>query len=288
MTTKDKEKEKLESIISQLNKQQINDSLHLDAPPSFTLDEYDLLADMLLKSLDIWLLDDLDKYEITAIEEKKEVYLPGGIDPVHFICDLEAKEKETGKKIIIDWKTTSSELDTRWEERKRNSWQGKTYIATLGYDEMHYRGVSTRLKTRTVEIKRYESLQTDVEQIYSQVGTMRASLIGSFPWPRNMPQSCFAFGRNCEYKTDCIKNTYPKDILIPKSISPSALDNFLLCPERHRRDELIKLQERAAKEVGQVIVTEGESYTSSYNRDIGAAFHRGAAEIYRQVFKLNV
>lgn len=277
------EKSRLEEIIGNLDKDKINECLHLGAPSFFSLDEYDLLADMCLKALDIWLLDDLDSLEITAVEVKKEVILPGAIDPIHFICDIEAIEKSTGKRIVCDWKTSRGELDVRWEQRKQDSWQWRTYLAILTADSLQYRGVSNRLKTRTVEVKTYEGLQEEVEQMYTQVSAMRSVLIGTYPWPRNMPQSCFAFGRNCVYKKDCVNRTYPRDILIPKSISPSALDNFLLCPERHRRDELVKIALRDPE----TVVTDSTGDTSDrYQLEIGLAFHRALAEIYRQVFKV--
>lgn len=272
------EKSRLEEIIGNLDKDKINESLHLNAPSFFSLDEYDLLADMCLKALDIWLLDDIDSLEITAVEVKKEVILPGAIDPIHFICDIEAIEKSTGKRIVCDWKTSAGELDVRWEQRKQDSFQWRTYLAILDAESLQYRGVSNRLKTRTVTVNTYPSLHDEVQLIYTQVSNMRASLIGTQPWPRNMPGSCMAFGRQCSYLKDCRTRNYPKDILIPKSISPSALDNFLLCPERHRRDELIKINRPEG--------TVEQDAASNYQREIGSAFHKGISEIYKQIFHL--
>ena len=273
---KAQEKAQLDELISSLDYNLVNAAIRSKAPKVFDLNDYELIADMSLKAVEEWLFYDLQTLTITAIENKRSVQFENVSEPTSVICDIEAVNHK-GLKLIIDWKSSSRDLDPLWEQRHRDSWQWRTYLRATNSDICEFRGINTKLKTRTVPCNFVPGLNEKVDLQYRQVADMRTALIGTVPWPRHMPGSCFAFGRPCPYVNDCRKDTYPITPLFPKSISHSAMDTFLLCPERYRRDELIKIAG---------VSDDTEDAPDNYSRELGSALHRSLAEIYRQAFKL--
>lgn len=275
MRTKDKEK--INNILSLLDRGRIKDAIRSNAPSFLDNFDFEVVDDMLHSAINSWLIDDLEHYTLLATETKKSFEHPASaLEPTHLICDLELQDK-FGKKVIIDWKTTSRELDPKWEARYRDSWQWRIYLSYLNADKFVYRGVSTKKGTRDVTLNRYPGLDKEISQYINQFSNMRLSLVGQAPWPRSRPGSCNAFGRLCHYYDDCRDNTYPLDKLIPRSLSYSGMDTFFLCPERHRREELEKLRADAEPE------REG-----NFAAELGNCFHRGAAEIWQQSFCLRL
>lgn len=242
--------------------------------------DYANIGEMCWVAAEVWLPQDIDDLVITHIEKKEPYHFAELPNPINIVCDIRGSftgynnlfRSVMGKAFVLDWKTSGGELDDRWSNRHVDSWQWKIYLYFTRADVFVYRGISRKGRTRQIVLPRYEGLDEDVERQISGVNKMRSSLIGDAVWPQSMPSACGAYGQRCTYWDDCRENKMPKDIVIPKSLSYSAMDTFLLCPEKNRRDELVKL-------------LDGER-TESYEQKVGQAFHAGQAEIYRQLFGL--
>lgn len=247
--------------------------------------EYDLrdAKAMIWAAAEKFLTRDLYDLEITGVEEpyEQEITFPWGKQVFRGIKDLtgvlrgrlNVTKHLAGKNVVIDWKTTHNTLSTEWDERLMDSWQWKKYLHFGKADAMLYRGISRgeEIKTRELLIERPPNLEQEVLEQLGGVSLARNTLItaGLEVWPRRMPGSCGAFGRECSRFTDCRLGTMPRGV--PEKDSPlsySSMELFLLCPEKYRRAKLDQGHED----------TEESLY--------GQAYHRGIAELYSQAWKL--
>lgn len=238
----------------------------------FNVGDLKVITDMVIKAGEKWLLDDLDQYEILAIEETS---VTDGILPVKCIKDIVARlvnppnnlKSYAGALTILDWKSASGELDARWVARLTDSWQYKIYlVGPPKADLFVYRGVNHSLDTRQLTLGWYDGLESIVRNQLDGAAAMRQSLAKFQVWPMHMPDACNAFGQPCPYFTDCREDTMPKQLIDIKShVSHSAIDQLLRCPERYRRDCLLP-----------------EDSVGDFNTEVGAAFHRGVAALYSQ------
>ena len=228
---------------------------------------------LVLNAAERWLPQDLEEWQLDAVEERF-------VHPsLRGILDLRGRHKGkykvfepfAGKKFICDWKTTRGKLDADWAERYQYSWQWKLY--TIPHPDtavFSYRGISRDGSTREILVEVPPTSPQEALHYLEQLQVMRKALGDSLPWPRKMPGSCRAYGRDCEFLDHCQNNrTHTGLIDISKPLSYSSAETFLLCPEKHR------LMQLAAGNAD-------DDETLAF----GKAFHRGIAEVYTQAFKL--
>ena len=221
-----------------------------------------------------WLPTDLVEWELDAVEEEFE------IEGFRGITDLRGRHKglfdtlkgHKGAKFLGDWKTTKGALDADWAARYKFSWQWKLYcLGNPGTALFTYRGVSRNGDTREIIIQVPPGVEAEAQVYLDQVKAMRLPLEGQLPWPRKMPNSCKAYGRECDFIDYCRENRIIEGTVdFQKPLSYSGTETFLLCPEKHRLTQI-----------------------SGYGDDdevlaFGKSFHRGIAEVYRQAFKLTL
>ena len=227
---------------------------------------------LVLVAAERWLPYDLEEWELAGVEEEYNSPTFRGI------LDLRGRHKgvlkafagHAGAPFIADWKTTKGALDADWANRYKYSWQWPLYC--MAYPETRlfsFRGISRSGETREVIIEVPEGKASEAAAHLAQVRAMKDQLAGQAPWPRKMPGSCKAYGRDCEFKETCWGNVViTGDIDMTKPFSYSGSEVFLLCPEKHRLTQL-----------------------AGYGEDdevlaFGKAVHRGLAEVYKQAFKL--
>lgn len=240
-------------------------------PPMPDYDRQDV-RELTLIAAARWLPTDLVEWDLDAVEE------PFEIEGFRGITDLRGRHKglfnafasHKGAVFIGDWKTTKGALDADWAARYKYSWQWKLYA--LGHPQatlFTYRGISRQGPTREIIIEIPPGAAEEAQQYLDQVKGMRRSLEGQYPWPRKMPGSCKAYGRECDFTEHCWENKIAEgSVDFTKPMSYSGSETFLLCPEKHRLTQI-----------------------AGYGEDdevlaFGKAFHRGIAEVYRQAFKL--
>lgn len=219
-----------------------------------------------------WLPTDLEEWYVDSVEESIEI--PG----FRGILDLRGRHRgrfdafknHAGSGFICDWKTTKGALDADWAARYKYSWQWKLYaMAVPDVKLFSYRGINRNGETREIIIEIPPGIAAESEQYLNQIHRMRGMLAGEAPWPRKMPGSCKAYGRECEFIDTCQENiVIPGKVDFGKPLSYSGTETFLLCPEKHRLTQI-----------------------SGYGDDdevlaFGKAFHRGIAEVYTQIFNL--
>ena len=219
-----------------------------------------------------WLPTDLEEWKLTSVEE------PFEISGFRGILDLRGVHKgkftafanHAGSQFICDWKTTKGALDADWAARYKYSWQWKLYAAAFPDVKLFsYRGINRNGETREIIIEIPSGIVEESHQYLAQVKSMRDALKGQYPWPRKMPGSCKAYGRECDFIDQCQSNVIVAgDIDFSKALSYSGTETFLLCPEKHRLTQI-----------------------SGYGEDdevlaFGKLFQRGTAEIYTQVFNI--
>lgn len=247
-----------------------------------------------------WLERDLEAFRVESLEETNI------IDGFKFVTDMRgawtgkgsAKVQEgksyrprnfstlANKKFILDWKTTKSTLDSDWQDRYIDSWQWRHYLAFSGAETFIYRGIRRRsqingdLETKEIIIHASEDpnlIRASQNQI-KQIKGNRDNLIqlGITPWPMNKPGACHKYGYDCPYINDCWAGN-PDDRVLDKDhpVSYSRMEDFMLCPERFRRNAL------ASRDA-----IEGEEQDISESSNFGSAVHRGLQEVYKQAFKL--
>lgn len=246
--------------------------------PKISDSDFDSAKVMVWAAGEKFLSRDLYDMQITGIEEPYEdnLQFSWGSQVFRGIKDLRGTlrgrinvtKKFVGKKVVVDWKTTISTLDTTWDERLLDSWQWKKYLYFDDADVMLYRGLNRDGKTRELLIERPPILASDVLIQLEGVALQRKSLIDAKLeiWPRKMPSACGAFGRECPYWVDCRNGTMPRvTVEDGKTFSYSSMDRFLLCPERYRRSVITEVQEDSTDE-----------------SILGVAVHRGLADLYQQ------
>lgn len=228
---------------------------------------------LILLAAERWLPQDLEEWQVEAVEETfRHPKLRG-------IIDLRGRhngrykvyEPYAGKRFICDWKTTRGELDASWAERYKYSWQWKLYCIPYPDTEIFsFRGISRKGETREIPIVVPPGAVAEAEQHLEQLNAIRRALGDTAPWPRKMPGSCHAYGRDCRRLEQCQNNVVVSGLIdITKPLSYSSAENLLLCPEMYR---LSQLEEGGGD----------DDETLAF----GKAFHRGIAEVYRQAFKL--
>jgi hypothetical protein len=235
-------------------------------------------------AMEKWLADDIYDFKIDRIEDEFEypvgdVKLKGFIDVSGVVCSRNnVLKKYNGRRFILDWKTKEKTLTQDWREKLIDSWQWPLYSAYADAGLAIYRGISWTGNgnldsdyAREVTIEVPSTNAFEVEEHYGAVSRMRSQLIssGAMVWPRNKPFACRAYGEECPFYSDCYRYEMPRAIPDAKILSYSAGSLFLLCPERSRR---VSLQEEA-----------GNFDDGSWSTEMGTAFHRGMAEVYRQV-----
>lgn len=262
-----------EDILLSLDLKKVTDEINAieaNQPPMPDYDRQDV-RELVLIAAERWLPTDLDEWILDSVEEEFEVAGFRGI------LDLRGRHKgkfnafkdHAGSPFICDWKTTKGALDADWAARYKGSWQWKLYSAAFSETKLFsYRGVSRSGDTREIIIEVPPGVAEEAQQYLDQVRGMRFMLRESIPWPRKMPGSCKAYGRQCEFHDICWENqTVPGVVDFSRPLSYSGTETFLLCPEKHRLTQI-----------------------SGYSEDdetlaFGKSFHRGMAEIYRQAFK---
>ena len=227
---------------------------------------------LVLIAAERWLPYDLEEWDVQGIEESYDSPTFRGILDlrVKYRGKLKAFADYAGAAGIVDWKTTKGALDADWANRYKYSWQWPLYA--MAYPETRlfsFRGINRAGETREVIIEVPPEKAEEARRHMEQLRAMRDVLAGSAPWPKKMPSSCKAYGRECEFKDQCWSNVVVTgEIDTKKPFSYSGSETFLLCPERYRLTQL-----------------------SGYGEDdevlaFGKAFHRGIAEIYKQAFKI--
>ena len=244
-----------------------------DGQPDMPDYERQDVRELVLVAAERWLEQDLEEWDMEGIEEKVEVGTS-----FRAIVDFRGRHRGVqtaykayaGAVALGDWKTTKGALDADWAARYKYSWQWKLYAAAYPDAKLfHYRGISRSGATREVVIEIPDGIVDEARQYLKQVSDMRDSLRETYPWPRKMPSSCRAYGRDCDFVDVCRENQLiPGTIDFQKPLSYSGTETFLLCPEKHRLTQI-----------------------AGYGEDdevlaFGKSFHRGIAEVYTQAFKL--
>lgn len=241
---------------------------------------------------DTWLAHDLQEFDDIEVE----IPLADG----KAIIDLRARMRGTmqpyasfaGAQIIIDWKTTNSNVDTdEWRNRCLDSWQWKIYLSLSPEAKIfNYRGIS-RLRgslrttqgenareaclTRNVMLESNDGLVEEVREQKRGVIAMYNSLVDAnlLVWPRNT-KSCYAFGKRCPFKRDCDSNQMPLGVTTERAedLSHSRMDALMLCPERLRRTKLVNIED----------LTQDSSDATT----VGGAFHAGVAALWAEAFRV--
>ncbi len=263
-----------DDIFVTLDLQKVDDEINAIEVGQPNMPDYDRqdVRELTLIAAARWLPTDLLEWDLDAVEEPFEVQGFRGI------TDLRGRHKglfnafaeHRGSAFIGDWKTTKGALDADWAARYKYSWQWKLY--SLGHPAAKlftYRGISRTGDTREIIIEIPPGVGAEAQQYLDQVKAMRGVLEGQVPWPRKMPGSCKAYGRECDFVDQCRENlVVPGQVDFLKPLSYSGTETFLLCPEKHRLTQI-----------------------AGYGEDdevlaFGKSFHRGIAEVYRQAFKL--
>ena len=233
---------------------------------------------------------DYVNFEIISIEEEVFREVPDTIIDRAFM-DLILKVKPQaekpyteyeGKLMICDWKTTSSDFDTRWRQRYIESWQWKRYACFNNAALFEFRGVSTKTNwdgesklshsCHPLIIAVPEDNEENVDKQIKAIQSAKIALQNFIIWPRNMPEACNKF-EACDYINDCANVTMPLvQLTLPEKTSYSSDNTFMLCNEKYRR---LKLDENITKAV---------NYDSA--SIIGDLFHIGIQEIYKQAKEL--
>lgn len=266
--------------MTEINWQLVYEKLVGDEDP-FLL-PHEEIADVVFKAYKRYAEKDFRDESVEGIEQyfkfEREGYESSGI------IDLWGRTAG-GNLFIADWKTTGSFTDS-WVFRESNSEQALQYVHGFFSTgvvkasfpvEVRVRGVTRtgQLKALPVrEVSADDLAQFDLHQ--DQWGGMYAEARkGGFgnPWPKNMPDGCTQFGyeRLCPfYGTQCGQSFLGADEKIkPPRLSYSFMKNFKRCPEYAR---LLTI----GRQLGTI---EEESDELLW----GLAFHRGIAEVYRQM-----
>ena len=128
--------------------------------------------------------------------------------------------------VIIDWKTTSSPVDTdSWRTRCMRSYQWREYKFREPQAKLFiYRGLSRSIdwrkkgeggepakRVREVPLYLPDAIIPDVAYRNETIEAMRGALATYEVWPKNT-QSCDDFGYTCPFLKDCENNTMPQKL----------------------------------------------------------------------------
>lgn len=261
-------------IFSTIDLDKVNEEISAIEEGQPNMPDYDRqdVRELTLVAAARWLPTDLIEWELDAIEE------PFEIQGFRGITDLRGRHRGLfnafkpfeGQAFLGDWKTTKGALDSDWANRYKYSHQWPLY--TLAFPDTKlftYRGISRLGDTREVIIEIPPGVVEQASQYLMQVRGMRDTLKGQAPWPRHQPSACKAYGRECDFIEQCRDNVVIiGDFNFEKPMSYSGSETFQLCNEKHRLTQIAGYGE--------------DDETLAF----GKAFHRGIAEVYRQVFKL--
>lgn len=222
----------------------------------------DGLEAMLRSAYDRWYMSDAEDLELLGVEHRFESPELG----VHGIADLVARvvpepraqhlRPYAGEIVVVDWKSTSTHLDSRWKQRLYLSWQWRMYSAALGARLFLYRGISQYLdasglcETREFGIEAPPWLCDAVRTFAHGVRSTIRHLIQELPqgpWPRAMtPQACHAYGSPCPFLEICERgDPGPPGVPEMELLTYSRATTYLLCPERMRLSRLEVIDEEA-------------------------------------------
>lgn len=236
-------------------------------------------VDLVRLAANKWLDEDLrllraPVFEVSFRQEVVPgVYAKGVLDV--FTEHRPAVETEAYLPCVIDWKTRqTADVDSDWARDLRDSAQWRIYAWASRAPHFFYRGLSRRSrKCREVPIQVPEDNDAWVENYLRGIAAQHVALTSAeLPvWPQVKPRACRAWGRDCE-RRDSLRNTGncgpPEALRGSRDLSYTAIERFLLCPERYRCHAL---------------APDGE-YESDDSL-FGSAFHAGAAEAWRQAFQ---
>lgn len=279
----------LDSLLETIDFTKIYDELY-KIPGAVTSGElWAETHELILLALETWLARDVQEFTNVKIETP---YNEGKI-----IIDLEADcrgtiapfKKYNNCKILLDWKTTQSPVDTdSWKNKCVMSWQWKKYAETRPATLFIYRGISrsvyeprkskdeTRNHERTREVI-IEIPQNIAPAVQNQFGSVKAQMDALKPfviWPQNT-DSCWDFSVRCPEYDGCMSyGNPPKTLEYNKPLSYSSMQLFLRCPEKFRMREL--------RRSGAVELEDDPNDTDA--TVVGTMFHAAMAEIYRQIF----
>ncbi|MEN6532714.1 MAG: PD-(D/E)XK nuclease family protein [Bryobacteraceae bacterium] len=235
--------------------------------------DFDQAAEMIWTVAQKWLARDTEILELDAIETAFDWRGEKGVLDMCGKFTEEAHSNLAGKRFVRDWKTTGRELNKDWENKYILSHQWKFYLYHSGADVFIYSGVTWQDGggVREVILYRPDDLAEQVSRLIAGCEVMGRGLVDArlTVYPQNMPDGCTKYG-GCAYGLDCRNNTMPRQALEPWGWSPSTIETFLTCPEKMRRNRLNRIA--------------GIANTSGESAELGAAFHRGVAEMYRQVW----
>lgn len=283
-----KDRKPLTYFTNQINFDKVREEIENSplAQKHFTLDNFRTVREGVFAACEKWLVRDAYEFTIDKVEETT-LYLPKELEEfpgAKAIIDVQGTLKGTqapfkdyvGSVYALDWKTTSGSLSSDWRGRYIDSWQWQLYSEIIGASIFIYRGYSwSQRDTKEIIIKVPPYNREEVIEYLKGVLLQRKALVdaGLDVWPRAKPKSCNAFGRECDFYSDCSAYSMPRGARDQRILSYSRIEEFLLCPERARRGELIEI--------------EGiEVY--HWEAEMGSAFHRGMAEVYRQLKTVEV
>lgn len=190
---------------------------------------------------------------------------------------------DCNSRVIVDWKLVQH-ADWRPIDQERQEWDlAWAFYCRYGFedtpDTFIYRNIMFRPKPKgpaVVEVRlvptaaTYNWLHRELQ--YTELLLDLYEGNPQIPWPQHAPSACTAFGARCPYYEDC-KSAQVPFVEIKQTISPSRMKELKLCPERARRNSVIR---------------EGEGYEGfgGDKPELGSAFHRGIAEVYRQGWEI--
>lgn len=231
-----------------------------------------------------WLVRDIYEFKLDSIEERFEVdTFSNGGQAVKGFIDLSGTLNGTqapfgayaGGGFVLDWKTSDRPLTTDWKNRQVDSWQWPLYAAIKGAALAIYRGYSWGDgDTREIIIKVPDWNLNSVREQYGSVLELRRTLVmgGYEVWPQHKPTACNMYGEECPFYSDCYDYSMPRQKMDVRPLSYSRVSDFMLCPEKARRMELLEIDNARGYQTKRTAM--------------GQAFHRGVAEVYRQVKEL--
>lgn len=232
--------------------------------------DLDLAAQMVWAAGERWLAEDLAAASYIRVQDEGLFSVPDVDRPVKQVLDLTLLDANRESWVVVDWKATLQDVDSRWGYRQADSWQGKFYLLTTGARGFYYRGVDAKLATREVVIKVSPLTQLQIATTEDLYDTLLERWPDG-PWPMSKPRSCWYGNQKCRFYDDCHEQPSGLVPITPvrnrAHLSHSFLTSLLACPEQARREELL-----------------GEKRARSYDMDLGRAFDRGVSELWRQAF----
>lgn len=240
--------------------------------------EFEDVKELVLIAGRTWLVRDLVDFNVQGLEE--EVFIddiPGQRTQFHGFVDLkgtltgkgtEFLKPYAGRVVVLDWKTTKSQVETDWKKRLINSWQWQIYSHATDARIFMYRGISLTYKTTNEVILQVPHSNSDEVRTYlaGKYRERQALVDGQFPvWPMTKQDyACKSYGRDCPYLEDCKDYNMPQQAIEDRQLSYSSISTFAMCEERHRRDTLAEGKDESDATV------------------MGTAFHRGMEALYDQ------